>query len=254
MVVSTVSLVIAVSMPALVTARSQAKAVVCRSNLRQLLLANIEYSNDNDGFCVPGAEDIWKSNGGSKRWHGQRDSANEAFDPLRGPFAEYMDDGKVKECPENTDFAKGGLWADNFEQGCGGYGYNLTYIGGRLWSVNLDMERKYAETARLVEIRRPRETLMFADCAMSVKHGVYIEYSFAEPVHPIINGKVKEHIFLSPSIHFRHRDLANIGWADGHIGPKPMANMDGSNVWNVNSAKMNLGWFEPVDNTPFDLQ
>jgi prepilin-type N-terminal cleavage/methylation domain-containing protein/prepilin-type processing-associated H-X9-DG protein len=252
-VISTVSLVMAVSTPALIRARSQAKAVVCRSNLRQLVLANLEYSNDNKGFFVPAAEDLWESNGGKKRWHGQRNSGDEVFDPLKGPFSEYMGGGKIKECPDNPSFKRGGSWSDNFEQGCGGYGYNLTYIGSRLWAANLDFKSKYAETVQLAEVRRPRETLMFADCAMSVSYGTYIEYSFAEPVHPIINGKVKERIFLSPSIHFRHKSEANVGWVDGHVDSRPMAATDGSNVWNVNSANMNLGWFEPMDNTPFDL-
>jgi prepilin-type processing-associated H-X9-DG protein len=61
-------------------------------------------------------------------------------------------------------------------------------------------------------------------------------------------------MFASPSIHFRHRGSANIGWADGHIEPMPMAKTNGDNAYGMASAKMNLGWFEPVDNTLFDLE
>jgi len=253
-VISTVSVMMAVLMPALVVARSHARAVVCRSNLRQLVLANMEYTNDNDGFCVPAASDMYPGGKNLRRWHGVRDNKNEPFDPRRGLFVDYLGDGQVKECPTRVEFTKDQPGHINFELGCGGYGYNMQYIGSRLSFAGMERSRRYEETARLAEVKRPRETLMFADCAMARSEGQYIEYSFAEPVHPIINGEVKEHIFLSPSIHFRHRDLANVGWADGHIEPRKMAGMDENNVWNVNSARMSIGWFEPVDNAPFDLQ
>ncbi len=256
-VVSTVSVVVAVSVPALTTARSCARAIVCRSNLRQLVLVNLEYSNDHDGLCVPAAEDYWLTigplQGGYHRWHGVRDSGDASFDPLKGPLADYLADGQVKECPEELLSPDDRESSSAFEKGCGGYGYNMTYIGSRMSCPGLGNEQ-YAETARLAEIKKPRETLMFADCAMAVEAGRYIEYSFAEPPYFLINGKVFKKVFSSPSIHFRHHGLANIGWADGHIEPKPMANMDVMNVYGVMSARMNLGWFEPVDNTPFDLE
>jgi hypothetical protein len=33
-----------------------------------------------------------------------------------------------------------------------------------------------------------------------------------------------------------------------------MADYKEDNVYGIDSARMNLGWFEPVDNTPFDLE
>ena len=42
--------------------------------------------------------------------------------------------------------------------------------------------------------------------------------------------------------------------SDGHVEAKPMANMEGKNGCDPASAKMNIGWFEPVDNTLFDLE
>jgi prepilin-type processing-associated H-X9-DG protein len=81
-----------------------------------------------------------------------------------------------------------------------------------------------------------------------------IEYSFAEPPFVVTGGRVYEGYFAKPSIHFRHRGLANVGWADGHIEPKPMANMEGKPGFNAAFTRMNIGWFEPVDNTLFDLK
>jgi prepilin-type processing-associated H-X9-DG protein len=61
-------------------------------------------------------------------------------------------------------------------------------------------------------------------------------------------------MYSSPSIHFRHRGQANIGWSDGHISSKKMAELSEENIYNVLSKKMGLGWFEPVDNSLFDLK
>jgi prepilin-type processing-associated H-X9-DG protein/prepilin-type N-terminal cleavage/methylation domain-containing protein len=263
-VVSTVSVIMAVTMPAMNTARSRAKAIVCRSNLRQLVLANIEYSNDRDGFCVPAADDLWNEigplQGGYDRWHGKRTGPDEPFDPMKGPLIRYLGDGKIKECPARVEFTKSQPGEINFEQGCGGYGYNMMYIGSKLCRSSVSTKQKYAETARLTEIKRPETTLMFADTAFSqdYKGNQYlIEYSFAEPPFSVVNGKPDvdgDYGYPSPSIHFRHYGSANVGWVDGHVEAKPMAKPVLGDSYTAEMAKMNIGWFEPVDNTLFDLE
>lgn len=253
-VIAITALLMGILMPALVGARAQGIAMVCRSNLRQLVLANIGYSNENDGFCVPAASDMWKGAGGYHRWHGVRDNKNEPFDPLKGPLVEYLSDGKVKECPGRVKFMKGEKWAESFEKGCGGYGYNMTYLGSSLWQAGLGFKETYRQTTRMPAISKPEKTLMFSDCAMSLKDGSYIEYSFAEPPYFVMDGQLFTGMYSSPSIHFRHRGQANIGWSDGHISSQKMAEVSEENVYSVLSAKMKLGWFGPVDNSLFDLK
>ncbi len=258
-VMSVISLLMAILVPVLATVRSQACSAICQSNLRQLFLANTGYTIENDGYYVPAAPDITSEKGGKYRWHGVRDSADEPFEALRGPLAAYLVDGKVKECPEGVDFAKGGSWNENFEQGCGGYGYNHIYLGSRNWQDRQfetieQMERAGWETTRTTEVGRPSETLMFADTAMCVEKPDLIEYSFAEPPFYVYKGKPMTSFYLSSSIHFRHRDWAKVGWADGHSDSRGMAGFGDMNVYDVDSAEMKLGWFEPIDNTPFDLE
>lgn len=258
-VISVISLVMAILLPVLATARSQACGAICQSNLRQLFLANTGYTLENDGHYVPAAADIMSERGGKWRWHGVRESADEPFDPLQGPLKEYLADGKVKECPEGGDFATDGSWNENFERGCGGYGYNRTYLGSRNWEdrqfVTIEkMERAGWETTRTLEVSNPAETLMFADTAMCVEGSTLIEYSFAEPPFYVYRGKPITGFYLSPSIHFRHRGRTKVEWADGHSDSRRMADFSGTNVYDVDSARMKLGWFEPIDNTPFDLK
>jgi len=258
-VISVISLLMAVMLPALASARAGARGMVCKSNLRQLYLANAGYAVENDGYYVPAAPDIMAESGGRYRWHGVRENPDEPFDPTKGPLAVYLADGKVKECPEKVDFVKGQDWKTNFEQGCGGYGYNRTYLGSRNWQHRQlktlqDMQEAGWETTKTTEVRGPSQTLMFADTAMSNRKDYLIEYSFAEPPFALCNGQMITDRYMSPSIHFRHDSRANICWTDGHTDSRRMAQFKKNNVYGVDSADMDLGWFEPIDNTLFDLR
>ncbi|MBN1807270.1 MAG: type II secretion system protein [Sedimentisphaerales bacterium] len=256
-VISIIALLMAVMMPALAAARSRGRTLACKSNLRQLLLAGIGYATENDGANVPAASDMW-DNSGLHRWHGYRDTRNDPFDPLRGPLAGYLADGRVKECPGKVNFLKGQDWKTNFEQGCGGYGYNMTYIGSRRWQNGVksleDWKNSYALTTCMTEIASPGRTLMFADTAISNDKKYLIEYSFAESPFSVRNGLPVTEFYMSPSIHFRHGSSANIGWADGHIDPRRMEVFDGKNAYGIRSSNIGLGWFEPINNTLFDLE
>jgi prepilin-type N-terminal cleavage/methylation domain-containing protein/prepilin-type processing-associated H-X9-DG protein len=255
-VITVLTVLLALLMPALSGARAQAWALVCRSNLRQLVLANSGYASENDGFYVPAARDMW-DNAGRYRWHGFRRSLGAPFDPAQGPLAGYLADGQVKECPARVNFIKSSDWNTCFEQGCGGYGYNMAYVGSRLWDAAVTgpqaMQQAYARTTSTHEVANPGQTLMFADTAMANNGDTLIEYSFAEPPFAIFGGQVMTDFRMSPSVHFRHGGRANVGWADDHVGPEPMAEGDAINVYGVQSTDRKLGWFKPVDNSPFDL-
>ena len=70
-VIAIIALLMGILIPALDSARSQGKAVVCKSNLSQLVLANTGYATENDGYYVLAAKDMW-NNSGLHRWHGVR--------------------------------------------------------------------------------------------------------------------------------------------------------------------------------------
>ena len=255
-VFSIVAMLMAILMPALVAARSRTRGLVCKSNLRQLVLASTGYATENEGFYVPAASDMW-DDAGLHRWHGVRNTRDEPFNASRGPLVGYLADGLVKECPAKVDFVKGQQWKMNFEQGCGGYGYNMTYIGSRIWQYGINgtgLKDVYAQTSRMTEVAAPSQTLMFADTAIAKDGKNLIEYSFAEPPFSVYAGREVTGFYMSPSIHFRHKANTNVGWADGHIERREITTWDDNNVYGVNSADMKLGWFEPMDNTPFDLE
>ncbi|MEN6383681.1 MAG: prepilin-type N-terminal cleavage/methylation domain-containing protein [Phycisphaerales bacterium] len=252
-VISIISLLLAILLPSLSMARSQAQKIACRSNLRQYLLANFDYARANNGNYVPAALDIYTDEK-KHRWHGVRENIYQPFDPAKGPLASYFSELCLK-CPTNIIFITLETSDPDYDSGSGGYGYNMTYIGSTIWKDGYE-DNFCKATTKSTAIRQPAQTLMFADTAF-LKNDNYVEFSFAEPRYFVIDGEPAIEAGgwePSPSIHFRHRKNANIGWADGHVDARKMGKYNGTNEDNVRWAIMNLGWFEPIDNTLFDLK
>ena len=165
-VVGIIALLLAMLLPGLSAARGQAKGVLCRSNIRQIAIANDYYAEDNDGVYCPGAADFQKN---LHRWHGMRDELNQAFDSSRGPLVPYLGpDRTIRQCPafpaDEIATESGG-----FEQSNGGYGYNNAFIGMQLQEYPSG-EYVVAETpagAVADWVRRPVETIMFTDSAFA---------------------------------------------------------------------------------------
>jgi len=250
-VISIISLLMGILMSVLATSRAKSNQIICRQNLRQLLLANTGYAGDNNSSYVCGGVDVFRDN--KHRWYGKRSDISEPFVPSRGPLASYLR-GSFLKCPVKVNFKSLDPSDPDYDQGSGGYGYNMTYIGSKIWTNGYE-DSSCKTTAKQTDIRQPSQTLMFSDAAMS-KTGYYIEYSFAEPRYFVVDGKsvIDSGWNPSPSIHFRHRGQANIGWADGHVSSKKMGRYGGVNNDGTRPANMDLGWFEPMDNTRFDLK
>lgn len=249
--VSVIALLLAMLLPTLGAAREQARAVVCASNLRQIVLANFGYSGDERGHLCPGARDIQTN---LHRWHGVRGTVAAPFDAAHGPLARYLgEDARIRACPSQRDFIR---QFGAFEQGNGGYGYNQAYVGRVLQRVRGSTSygvRTDAAGARIEMIRRPAATLLFADTAFAgVVQGV-IEYSFAEPrFHPEYLAWAAR---ADPSLHFRHRGRVQVAWGDGHVDGRPRTFSYQSGWYAGDAVAAGLGWFgEADDNGYFDLE
>lgn len=260
-VISIISVLMSILLPALGKAREQARSVVCKTNLRQLALANIGYATENrDRFAIAAYKffdpiDNNKSN--LHRWHGVRDSIDEPFDPMRSALIDYTAGGKINQCTQYVPFRNGQPWDMDFEEGCGGYGYNMTYLGSRTWSGQ-SFSAACNQSTRSSQVKYPSETVMFTDTAMTKKDGdesYYLEYSFAEPPFFIgSNGEPVTTFYASPSIHFRHDEKANVAWADGHVSNQELTDFDQLNAYGVKSGDMMIGWFDEINNRMFDLE
>lgn len=268
-VIAMIALLLSILTPALGKAREQGRRVVCASNLRQLCLSNKSYAHENNGYFVIAAEDIMGKN--LRRWHGRRSNINEPFDHTRSPLVDYLADGRVKRCPSFKKYHKlAGQVSANFEAGCGGYGYNDGYVGGR---SDLGGIMGGGQSARDNNIRNTAMTVMFTDTAFRqmLPDGTttFIEYSFAHapfwqwyldmletmPAGVSLGGMTGR---PDPTIHFRHNGFVNVAWCDGHITKETMElsapYVTHARMTEQETVNMALGWFGPDNNSLFDLK
>ena len=208
-VIGIIGVLAAILFPVLGTARSSADLAKCTGNLRQLHTANVLYASDT-GRYVAAAPDFWGQN--LKRWHGQRTSKSQSFDPEQSPLAPYLGhSAEIKVCPAFKRVATNG-----YEAGCGGYGYNECGVGSESY-VSGSFNGQYRGMTP-GSIKRPMETIMFCDAAypQNMKGStVLIEYSFAEPLKQLADRQPVEVDDVYPSIHFRHNGKANVVWTCG---------------------------------------
>ncbi|MCH8150616.1 MAG: type II secretion system protein [Planctomycetes bacterium] len=235
-------------LPGLSSARAQAKSVVCRSNISQVMHAVRYYVDDFGGVYCPGASKMLAN---LDRWHGQRDKSSDVFDSTRGPLIKYLGpEAKIRHCPafpaEEIALSSGG-----FERGNGGYGYNNAFIGVQTRQFASGEYEIINDRAGTVAdwVARPAETIIFTDAAFAATQ--LIEYSFAEPrFHPQWPA-----FRADPSIHFRHRLMANVGWCDGHVDSHQQTLTWSSGMYKADPRRLHIGWFDHVDNNSlFDLE
>lgn len=258
-VIGIIALLTSILVPALAVSKNLAKMTLCKSNLRQLTIANQSYANDHHGYSVPGALDIDTKN--LHRWYGTRLSNNEPFETDKGPLAPYLDHVTL-QCPQKVPYVDFPPSSELYEDGNGGYGYNFVYIGSKIWESGLETPDS-SKSAKLTEIRQPQATLLFTDTAFAgqtdfgkgIEYGpALIRYPFAEPRFFVV-GKITTSAWNpSPSIHFRHRNRACIAWVDGHADTKKMGRYEGLSQDDTRPSDFNVGWFEPMDNSSFDLK
>ncbi len=256
-VIAIIGILAAILLPALSRARAQARSAQCVNNLRQLFFANTMYASEHDGHYAPAAPDIYEGFGGRVRWHGRRETADArtAFDPAKGPLAEYLPDGRVKECPVFFEFRGIDDVENAFEAGTGGYGYNMAYIGSML-SVEGDYREAVKRGMLDVRIANPAQTVMFADAALP-QQGFITEYGFLEPPWSVSKeyprGQMGDDAYLaSPSLHFRHYGRVNVCWADGHVTSERFAWAPEENIFSAKNHRWMVGWFGPKTNFYFD--
>lgn len=204
-VLGVVSILAAITLPALVRSRAAARATVCSSNLRQVGLATQLYWDEHGGIAF--VERGTRTNQGWNYWFGWLEDGTEGdrrFDPTSGALWPYLRTRGVGICPslDRSDprfksKARGAAF---------GYGYNLR-VGTR-----------GAAGIPIATLRSPSGCAIFTDCAQ-----VNDFQPPASPEHPLL----EEFYYFDlegPTVHFRHSGRAETWFADGHVaGSLPAA-------------------------------
>lgn len=265
-VIAIISILAALLLPALSRARAQARSSQCISNLRQLYFANVMFASENKGRYCPGAPDMYWGGDNCVRWHGKRkilsgsgwSAVYSDYDPNDGPLAEYLPDGRVKECPEFTMYRRRGEVASAYESGAGGYGYNYVYVGGAQHMYHWWETQAYTVTALDSRIFEPGRTIMFADAAFPVAEGLIENGELVPPYYPNPENPTGDPNHPtdpaypgSPSMHFRHFGRVNVIWCDGHATSEPWGWTHQLSNWYGGNNYQGFGWFGPKNNSLF---
>jgi len=204
-VITIIAILASIMFPTFSRARQKARAVVCISNLVQLGMAALMYTDDSDGLLPPFAytvtlpDDTWQY----QYWYALEEGTapNFTYDFRKGLLQPYIGSTEMLRCPDflpDHPIYGGGL----------GYGYNKSLS----WPP-----------VSLSQVKWPSETIMFGDSALHYD-------PLAWPPPPVSDFTWESSMIASPqtllewgypSIEYRFHDLrhfdrANVVFVDGH--------------------------------------
>lgn len=200
-----IALILAILLPSLSAARSQARDAVCLSNQHQIALAMAAYAvSDRDSFPIAQYLDL--DRGAAVAWD------TTTYWGREGPAGpgliwEYAAGGSVQQCPAFE--GESSTPSDPYS----GYNYNTTYVGrGEGEGPYLGMTEAPARTS---EIRRPGEMALVGDGGWSAGANKFMRA-------PLDDGVAKATVYSGGQA-FRHRGATLLTHADGHGGREKRA-------------------------------
>jgi len=192
-VISIVSLLVALLLPALGEARASARRSVCLSNARQLGIGFMSYLNDF-AYAYPYYNDFTPLGNQDRYWHHK--FVNRSYVPVDDPFF-----CPSHELPEpGAGFEQQYYW---FYNGAVSYGMNI----GLTFDYDLDGGSTFS-TARFDQITEPARTIVLVDSffATQPQKGSHYVYPWAK------TGPIGDDGNATP----RHGGICNVLWVDGH--------------------------------------
>lgn len=203
-VISVISMLIAIMLPTLSRAKGLARGVFCLSNLRQLVMAANSYTCSNDNryplsFHTEKKDDVryyysWDFTS-YKDWSER--PAKEVVKPGYLWGGETIEE--VHQCPS---YKGGDNWlADPYT----GYNYNTSYIG-------MDETSEPVGSAMVSEVGRPSETAIFGDGEYSGGANKFMRAPFGNPRDASFDSSSR----VAGTQGYRHLDKTNVGFCDGH--------------------------------------
>ncbi len=244
-VIGIIALLATLLLPTLSRAREMGRRTQCANNLKNLSLANKNYSMDYKVYCPARTSGIMSY---GYQCLAYRSSSTNPWDTSSGTLSVYMKDmEKAARCstitfltPESRPFIYGYNW---FGGGSNHYfkGYN-----GSTWNLGSSLMPE--------QIASPSSTIEFGDCAHLNTSSIIVEdtqlnvpYSIANATQNKLKTKKPTTTTNVSKFHFRHVNTANCAWVDGHVSQE-------KKEWSSDTTRANLGLgnFGPTDNTYFD--
>jgi prepilin-type processing-associated H-X9-DG protein/prepilin-type N-terminal cleavage/methylation domain-containing protein len=215
-VISIVAILGSLLLPSISAAKGYAGAAHCKNNLRQLQLAFLTYSHDNNGWLVPNKSrdagliqrsvpSSWVL--GNAKWDSSPTNIDEG---LLWPDARSRG---IYHCPTDASDVKNQRAATVRLRSYSLDGWLGTDFAGKGMKGSTDTDSRFK--SRLESIRRPAQTFGFIDeNSESIDDGFFLLY---DPVHWSEADPLPEYRtwFELPSD--RHNQGCNLSFLDGHV-------------------------------------
>lgn len=194
--IAIIAILAAILFPVFARAREKARQASCMSNLKQMGIAFMMYSQDYDERMCPFNYDVDVTGDGVvdyMTWGSFYSSEDSKHHPEKALIQPYMKNAQVEECPSAPEMSSSAFAPPV------AYGYNYSYLtvantGGGRAGVSI------------AAIESPSETVLLADGARRVSGGAWGGPGYAWGPS---SGDYR--------IHARHSGMANVLWADGHV-------------------------------------
>lgn len=197
-VIAIISILAAILFPVFAQARSKARQASCQSNLKQIGLAAMQYSQDYDERTVPyfylvSTPDGWEGHFWSHRY----DYTPGTIDMGGGLLQPYMKNSQILDCPDAAEVPLGTPpWPI-------AYGMNFLTLGTTPANMGISLS----------SIQVPAETIAFAD-AMRHRSSVTPSLDRFAQVTPLGQARKSGQYH---TVHGRHLGFSNVLWMDGHV-------------------------------------
>lgn len=222
-VIAIISLLLSIMMPALAHVKNKGRAIVCQSNLKQIGLAFMLYSNDYNDYAIPSCDVATQT-----YWWGQK--LADGVDHKAGFIWTYVGSDLKKngvyECPAQK-FGSYMLQAkppgepDDPKWITSTYGYNGYYLTPAMSGWSQISDRPWQ---RISSISGSDKVIAYADSMLdwdtTGNSPMLQNVSLLDPPYLLSSDGMSWEKNISPTTSFRHNERTSISFVDGHIEAK----------------------------------
>lgn len=242
LVISVISLLTGVVIPALAKARRIGKGVVCQSNMRQLSLAANLYAHDFDDFYpIAYTSYLSASTAIDAQWDFTRITDLTTGETRLESGILWQGENiatKIYQCPVFKDESGS---PDPYT----GYNYNTSYIGHGIMEW-------IKEPVRQKDVDKPSRCALFGDGEQVNGPNKFMRSPFPDMSDPFSSR-------AAGAQGFRHNGKTNVAWCDGHVSSQKVVYTQSTSsqetlLNNYNqTADVKIG-FLSLDNSAYDLK